>query len=227
MRPVGRPFPSTLRTTLKQSYHWGVNLGTGVIIDQGLLWSINAPYSPNSASALDQPLYYDQWASMYNNYMVRGAKIKLHYQNAGGTTVGTSTGSTSNPGTVGYGLLCYASTGAAPDITTGFTSPLSGLQQLADVFRVCSWKNSGSGLYFIPPECPILKRYYSMKKILGRTLDYISDGAQTGAVPTALVVCNPSVAYTNNPAALGLSHALFFEIKYYVEFFNIKVIGAS
>jgi hypothetical protein len=79
--PFGREtfggFPYTARTTLKYIESIGINPAAGAL--GKYIFRANSVYDPNSSGTGHQPLGYDQWSTVYNNYIVMRSTIKCTF----------------------------------------------------------------------------------------------------------------------------------------------------
>jgi len=171
-----------------------------------------------------QPLYFDQWAAMYNNYIVKGAKVKAFVLNGVGSA--TQTVAAGVVPSIGVGLVGTPDSTSTPAIATNMSDPLAGLVQRADVYRIANCQTTSVGSYF--PETLMLKRYYSMKKLFGRPLDNGLDGAAVTAGPTAQANCYIFIAGNQASAStIRTDVSVMVEIKFYVEFYSPKQLANS
>lgn len=76
----GNPFPNRIVRKLKttQYYDLGTSSAGGI---RNTKLALNSIYDPESAYGTQQPLGYDQYASLYNRYCVIGARLKVTYHN--------------------------------------------------------------------------------------------------------------------------------------------------
>lgn len=171
-------------------------------------------------------MYFDQWAAMYNRYMVRGCKVKA-FLVAG--QVDTANGYLSPPTATAYGvpglvlgLLGTPDSTTTPAVATGLASPACGIMQRADVYRVTVPTVTASSSSAVPAlnETLMLKRYYSIKKLFGRTLTDALEGGAVGGNPSALAnmyvfLGGPQTTLADVPATFT---TVLMEFKFYCEF---------
>lgn len=69
------PLPPNQTVSLR--YVENINLAPGAAgVPAQYVWRCNGPYDPNMTGVGHQPMFWDTYASMYNHYVVTGAKIK-------------------------------------------------------------------------------------------------------------------------------------------------------
>lgn len=192
---------------------------TGVDVYDEWSMILNGLYDPaNTSTSNRQPLYFDQWAAIYTNYMVRGCRVKYVLMNANDIT------GTGRQGHLAYGNIVLPNPSSLPDITTGTASSVAGLIARADCWKIRQQSSTG-GAVINSDKSQICKKYYSMKKVIGRPLDPAIDGATVGSNPS-----NPVVSYffqcsTVAPAAADCTHIWAVELKFYCEFWGPKVVS--
>jgi len=116
--PVGLGFPKRMVMTHKYCEQVTLNTGVGGVT-QYYNFNCNSLYDPNSTGTGHQPLYFDQVASIYDHYVVIGAKMVVRWMKTDGTA--------SAPTTVG----CYIN-----DDTTVTPSFSAGMEQSQGRHRV-------------------------------------------------------------------------------------------
>ncbi len=77
------PFPDTHRVQMR--YTQQVNLTGSAVIEQ--VFRANSIYDCDRSGVGYQPLYYDQLAAVYLNYLVLGARININYINSASNLV--------------------------------------------------------------------------------------------------------------------------------------------
>lgn len=71
------PFPAAKIAKLRWTNYYGLESTTGALSRINI--SCNSPYQPDSTSTR-QPFGWDQWAALYNHYVVLGAKVHVYLQ---------------------------------------------------------------------------------------------------------------------------------------------------
>lgn len=118
----------------------------------------NSMYDPDYTSTGSQPLGFDQWATMYDNYRVNGSKIVLRL---------ASTGTTASTQTMEFAL-----------IPTPFQSPYSAIED-ARANPMCSFTVANLNSYQ-----PTMKRYCSTRRVFGYDKKAQADQDLQAAVTT-------------------------------------------
>lgn len=96
-------FPGSLTTVIRYSDTFSVSSGGGVT-PGGNIWRMNSVFDPDYTNLGHQALYFDQFAAVYDNYVVLGSKLDCTYSPLGdgaapwlvGITTGNSTSFSSN-----------------------------------------------------------------------------------------------------------------------------------
>ena len=70
-------FPDTLQTTLRYQETLSLSSSSGALF--GYVYNLNGLYDPNHTGTGHQPLYFDQLMTIYNHYIVIGAKITVKF----------------------------------------------------------------------------------------------------------------------------------------------------
>lgn len=91
-------FPGSLTSIIRYSDTVSVSSGSGVSAN-GNVWRMNSVFDPDYTNLGHQPLYYDQFTAVYDNYVVLASKITATYSPNGdgaapfiiGITSGNST----------------------------------------------------------------------------------------------------------------------------------------
>lgn len=73
-------FPNSIVTTLRYADVYTLTSTTGATTSQ--VWRANGCFDPDQTGGGHQPLFFDEWAAVYNYYTVLGSKIKVTLHNA-------------------------------------------------------------------------------------------------------------------------------------------------
>jgi hypothetical protein len=84
-------FPDRITTELRYHMTTPLNSTTGSVAKQGFRW--NSCFDPDYTGSGHQPLYWDQYTAMYDNYVVSDARAVVKFANASNAPfiVGVST----------------------------------------------------------------------------------------------------------------------------------------
>jgi len=100
-------FPGSLTSILKYSDTLNVSSGSGVNAN-GNVWRLNSVFDPDWSGIGHQPLYFDQFAAVYDNYVVLASKITATFSpasdGAAPFVVGITSGNSSSFSTSVYTL---------------------------------------------------------------------------------------------------------------------------
>lgn len=196
--------PSTIadRTMVKLKYMQRIVLSSSSGIQASQVFRGNSLFDPDFTGSGAQPVGFDQWATFYNNYRVRGAKINIQFATAG-TTAGSQT----------WDLCCY------PSLSTTVTA-----QDSSHVQPLAKWKlgNLGSNTKFISSYVSTAKMFGTNKRSIAINDSY---GAAIGSNPTNawfFIICS-------QPADQSTSGSCFayVTITYYTEFYDKQNLTLS
>jgi len=195
--PSGMPLART--TNLRYCDSITLNSTSGVLGRR--LFRANSVFDPDYSGTGHQPMGFDQWALLYNHYVVKGSKITVTFRNNDGNNVSEF------PSAVGIYL--------SDSPTTSYTNYTS----LVEARR-------GSHRMLQHFQTPKISGYFSAKKFYNITNikdNFSRLGATTGANPTEDAYYN--VYYQ----ALGTTGAISIDvvIDYVVEFSEPKDLAPS
>lgn len=86
----GLGFPRQIKTTLKYTETLKLTAASGVFTTY--FFSANGAYDPNITGTGHQPMYFDQYAALYNHYTVIGSRITVRVLQDSATAVGCRVG---------------------------------------------------------------------------------------------------------------------------------------
>lgn len=210
---TGNPIPPRIFTKLKYVQTLQpINITAGAPTVRQ--YRLNSCYDPDFTGAGHQPYGFDQWSSggfAFQNYMVHAVKICIMPDaRIADTTMG-----------IQRDVGIYLNQG-------GMATP-STLEQMLEAAAV--WKrwytvaiSTTQGVdQPIDPKSCMINKFYRLKDILGRPLDYGTDGAAVSASPSHANLAN-IFAFSNNGTG-----TIYFTIRitYFVEFFNGMTINPS
>lgn len=76
----GNPFPNRIVRKLRTTQYYDLGASTTGAIKTTRIW-LNNLYDPETTHGTQQPLGYDQYASLYERYCVIGFKVSLEFHN--------------------------------------------------------------------------------------------------------------------------------------------------
>lgn len=153
-----------------------------------------------------QPLYRDQWATMYDQYRVYACKVKLDML----------TGGDSNASTLGGRVAVYASDTAISGETVAVSAARPGA-----IYKIL---NVGGGPKHIKMYVPIHKAVSTKKQTVATEDDF---SALMGASPSRTAVLNINVDSTSGGGTTAVALYCDVTLTYYVELYNrIDVAGS-
>lgn len=78
-------FPNSIITKLRYCENLTISGTTGAVGYK--IFAANGCFDPNISDSGHQPLYYDNYTSIYDQYVVIGSKITVHIMNSGSSSV--------------------------------------------------------------------------------------------------------------------------------------------
>lgn len=190
-------FPTQKVVSLRYAECVGLNAGAGVIASYA--FRANSIFDPNSTGTGHQPYAHDQWAILYNHYVVLGSKITVH------ASVSNTTGQYQANGIVGIHL---DDDGTLPGTTT---------QEMMELPRT---KYSRVNLSSVSNKGVRVSKNYSARRFHGikDVKDNINRiGAAVGANPTEqayFVIWYGSTDSAEDSTSLALAVQIDYIIQY-------------
>lgn len=176
------------------------------ILANDYFW-LNSLYQPYNSSSTRQPFGFDQYAALYENYIVTAADVKVTLWNST-TTVPV--------------VACVT-------ITDDTFSPASYLMTEL-IERSMVTKNSYKTITNTTNKVDVIKRKTGMAKAQGKTeIQYMTDlslnGSAVNASPTNKVVMNIIMSSIDSSSTVGVRWQT--DITYHARFYNPKFIANS
>lgn len=168
------------------------------------VWGINTLFDPDISGTGLQPMYFDQYAAMYNNYIVYGAKFDVKI------TCGSGTSNMYYP----IALIC--------PYVFGLGNWTTIQDMIAEPGAQWKWMIPGN-------KQASFRGFYKPHRIAGISkLKYSNEenySAAKTANPTNVIALNVNVA--NLDGSQSISVATEIRITYYAKFFNVIRLALS
>jgi len=189
-----------LRSKAKLNYADIVDLSLSTATNVVYSFNSNSLFKPDYANAGHQPRYFDQYAALYNRYIVTRVDIDVTFNN----------NDTTDPVFVNlHGAIGAPTTSAGTTAELPFHSPTK---------RASGYQN------------PTLKLSLDLVKMAGVTRQtYISDDrfqALVTASPSELMTCGIYVTSASN-GNISATCSAFVILTYHCEFFERPLVGSS
>ena len=189
-------FPDTLQTTLRYQETLSLSSSSGALF--GYVYNLNGLYDPNHTGTGHQPLYFDQLMTIYNHYIVIGAKITVKF--------------TAYPASIPVNV-CLSPNDDGTIVPASFTA-------LAEQSAAVSGVVSASG------DAPVILNYFwSMKKAYGPNppTNLLRGNVSVNPQETSCV----TIAVQSSDALTSTVVVAYVEISFIAQFTELRDIGGS
>lgn len=198
-RQVG--VPSSMFTKLRYNGIYSASIGTGGLSTR--IWSLNNLYDPDVSGIGGQPLFFDQYTSMYRSYRVYGVKVMAVF------SFGSSTNNCYHP------TVCMV-----PSTSSSSTSDIN----VAVSMKGASWTT------VVPSQGKArFSKYYSIASYFGVSKKAVQGednfSALTGAAPANQLYFH--MYAFNNDATNTFPMTTELRLTYYVKFYSPVQVAAS
>lgn len=196
-RPVRRnPFPDKQIVKLTYSAFHQINPAASTYTRQ---YNLNSVFDPDRTGVGHQPMYFDQLAAVYGRYRVYAAAYEVTVSNANVP--------------VRFVVVPHNQSSAPSNVEDAIETRWS--QNC-----IVNTMSDGGG------NVKTLKRYISLKALLGEDLSDDRDQALVTASPSNVVLISAMIEALDGSSTIS-SINFRFKLNYYVEFFDRNTISGS
>jgi len=200
MRGVG--FPDTMVATIRYNDKFSLS-GSGSSAGRQIM-SLNNLHDPDVTGFGHQPITYDQFAAIYNNFVVTSARIDVQFS----TGTATGSGSTAGPFVVGI----------SGNSQNAFSTAQSDLVEQPRSVTTFVGRDSGTSVRS-------LALMYNPKTCLGlNSSDDTVAGSTSGTAPSKQFY---AAVWSSDTSGVGGTVVANVTVTFRVKFYNIKNISPS